>query len=229
MVDKRARARALNPKRIQGRPSGLTDEVQRVICAHMQIGGYLDDAAHLVGLGEQTILEWIDTGRAEMERQASYAKEWGTPEEPKAKRDASQPRPNRAPNWTRPERKEAAALDAILRKQNEPFLKFAQAVWAAQSTGTAALLASITKAAVGGATIAVVTVERTLPDGSIERTVTEKKAPPDWRAGAFRMERRNPKKWGVNAKVELGGSVKIESWKDLALAGEEALKKLEGG
>lgn len=46
------------------------------------------------------------------------------------------------------------------------------------------------------------------------------KSPPDWRAAAHMLERRNPERWGKREQVTLGGSVTVKSWLDLARLGE---------
>ncbi len=221
-TDKRARERAgrTHDPAKGGKPSLLTPERQRIICAHMQIGGYLDDAAHLAGIHTETLAEWIGRGNTEIRRRETFENEWGSRETPVSKASG-------LPTTQRPmpERRAANAEDNNLRALNEKYVQLTLAVQEAQAVGAASMLASITKAGTGGIVLSVTTTERTMPDGTIERSTTERKAPPDWRAAAFRLERRNPKKWGPNARVELGGNLTVNTWADLAMIGEKASPK----
>jgi hypothetical protein len=185
-----------------GAPSALTPEVQNIICAHMQIGGYLEDAAALAGVDVTSINNWLGTGKAELERRAAHEAKWGAEVRYGRSPTAEQRR-------ERFERKEAVARDAILRRQNENLSIFFLAVTKASSTGASAMLATITRAATGQHTIATTTTTRKLADGTVETTTIEKKAEPDWQAAAWRLERRFPARWGRAQKMDVTGVVGV--------------------
>ena len=48
-----------------GRPSKLTDEVEKRICDAVRAGSYLSVAARSAGVGESTVYEWLRLARAD--------------------------------------------------------------------------------------------------------------------------------------------------------------------
>lgn len=59
-----------------GRPTKLTDEVQRAICRGIRMGNYIETAALLAGVSKQTFYTWVKKGHAEREagRNGKYAR-----------------------------------------------------------------------------------------------------------------------------------------------------------
>lgn len=188
-TDKRARARALTPRKSPaGRPSKFSPENRATVLNHLRIGGYIDDAAGLIGVTEQTVFEWISRGQAEEERRASMGRGNG--------------------------KRFTAAEDKKLRRQNDDYLAFKLDVAIAQGQASASMLAVIAKVATGGVVQSLTTTTRRLPDGTEVTETVEKRAPPDWQAAAWRLERRLPKKWGREERIEMSGGLAVTDYLD---------------
>ena len=56
------------PARRAGRPSKLTPDVQQAITAALRAGAYLEQAARHAGISVQTVYNWLDRGRSELDR-----------------------------------------------------------------------------------------------------------------------------------------------------------------
>jgi hypothetical protein len=82
------------------------------------------------------------------------------------------------------------------------FCEFCEALERANAEAQLALAKLIHDAARGGQPIKE-TRTVTRADGSIETTVTEKTAAPDWRAAALMLERRFPAQWGRKDAVKV--------------------------
>lgn len=229
MTSKRAKQRANTPteQTPQGAPSGLTPIVQEVVSRHLAIGGYVEDAAALAGVDARTVFEWIAQGKAELERREGYEKRWS---EASLVARRGPGKKTRAP---RKERRDAEKLNDILLAQNEKYVSFARACWTQAANATAGMLASVSKAATGGSVVSVTTTEHTREDGTIERTTVERRAEPDWRAAAWRLERRHPQQFGRTQRVDVTGIIgvgapsdpKVESAREWVLGQIQQLAK----
>ncbi len=83
-----------------------------------------------------------------------------------------------------------------------PFLKLYREVVLARANAGVRNVLHIQRAAAGGFVVEETT--ETDPDGTTRKTV--KKAPPDWRAAAFMLERTHPAQFGKNAvQLEVSG------------------------
>ena len=83
-----------------------------------------------------------------------------------------------------------------------PFVLFLDAVERAQAESEVRDLGIIARSANGTAGEEKIT-ERTLPDGTVERTITRTQGiSPQWQAAAWRLERRRPKLWGRKSEVK---------------------------
>jgi hypothetical protein len=90
------------------------------------------------------------------------------------------------------------------------YVAFYEKILAARAQAGMRSLTSIQKAAVGG-TVTEETTE-TLPDGTVRKTI--KRQPPDWRAGAWFLERQYRPDFGKQDQVAVtgagGGPVQVE-------------------
>ena len=96
------------------------------------------------------------------------------------------------------EGKPAEAVDSPWPRLPAPLLvKFLNAVEHAKAVDEHNRIANITAAARGGAVLYERVEERVGEDGQVSLRVTVKRyAPPDWRADAWLLERRDPNRWG---------------------------------
>jgi hypothetical protein len=85
------------------------------------------------------------------------------------------------------------------------FVSFARAVEKAKAQDEARRVARINQAGQGGAVTHRKTVETVDKAGQVTRRIIEEhKAPPDWRADAFHLERTRPEEWGRRDHVDHG-------------------------
>lgn len=143
----------------------MTPEVVDRMCKHLRLGGYIEDAASLAGVPRSTAMLWIKLGHDEVKRRAAFDERWRVDERQR----------------THPAFREAAEEDKKLRKKQQRYVAFLDAVEKAMSQGDEDMIGAITKAAAKG----------------------------QWQAAAWRMERRRPKQWG--RKDVLDGVVGVVS------------------
>lgn len=91
-------------------------------------------------------------------------------------------------------------------------IEWRAAVWDAEARGQSHLLAILEQESRGGLEVKTVT-EKTLPDGSVERTERIEYTRPNVAAITWRLERRHPELWG-RRRIELsgpdGGAIPVE-------------------
>lgn len=103
------------------------------------------------------------------------------------------------------------------RPTDEPYVQFAEAIAQARAERERACLEAIDAAAAGG-----FVVERRTEVRNGTTTTTEKYAPPDWRAGAWWLERALQDRWRRTERTEHvgdgGGPVRVEETRFSVLA-----------
>lgn len=53
-----------NPKRKQGRPVKLTDEIQEKVCNAIRLGSYIETAVIYAGVPKSTFYDWLKTDKS---------------------------------------------------------------------------------------------------------------------------------------------------------------------
>jgi len=161
------------------RPTKISDQkitdVQQVILR----GGYIETAAAYAGINKSTFYDWLKRGQREKDRVAKN-----------------------------PEQRS-------IRKAERPFVEFSDAVERALAQAEVRDLEVVDKAAQGGREVQRITerYERVVDaeTGEIQeeylvnRTEVTETKDPEWRAAAWKLERRNPEKWG-RRRLELTGA-----------------------
>jgi hypothetical protein len=209
----------LRRKKVAGRTSKLTPEVQKAICDAIRIGGYIETAVSYVGISKETFYQWMKRGAAEIDRRRKF--EEVRQHEKEIEEDQSRRKPYAMELKRRRERDE---IDVVLKEQEQAFATFADSVKKATAEAELGLLGVVTRSAKGSHVVARSVVDN--PDGTT--TTSEKFSRPEWQAAAWCLERRHPEKWG-RRQVEMvgadGGRLEVKlSWSD---AIKETFAKVE--
>lgn len=197
------------------RPSKLTEALTTELVKQLSLGMYLEEAAAVVGISRSQLHEWLKRGAREVARRERFDELKFT-----ERAHGSVVQRQRATKAWQEKLHEHEQISA----QEQLYVDFSEKVKSAMSTATSSMLGVITRAALGGAVIETVTTSRTLADGSVEKTVVEKKARPEWTAAAWRLERRSPSKWG--RRLEFMERAELPSDEELA-SGLDAVERLK--
>jgi len=104
-------------------------------------------------------------------------------------------------------------------KTSSQYARLSESVSKAISDRCAESLVRIRKAAQGGDVVGKVETIVTAPDGTVTRTLKEKKSAPQWTADAWYLERTRPKEFGRLIRTEItgadGGPVESKTWLDV--------------
>ena len=208
----------------RGSKTKINQHIQKTICDAIRVGSYIETAVSYAGLSKSAFHHWMQRAHKELERREiiddiremeheesteQYGVKLSADEiERRLKRDVE---------------------DDLIRKREEPFVVFADAIEKAKADAEMSDLNNISKTARGGLLISKTTVEN--PDGTVE--TQEKYSSPQWTASAWKLERRNPSRWGrrqLELTGEMNGSVEVKhSWVDMMkdVFSEDNQKKLE--
>jgi transposase len=175
----------------RGRPSALTAEVKEQIIRAMRAGTYVETAASHAGVSRRVVYKWMKRGREELDRRDLF-------DEDTAKRQRNTAY-----------RKQMEKEDRTARASEEAYVDFVLSMEKAMADSELAALMVINNAGEGGTVLKRTT--KILSDGSEE--VTEVLARSEWAASAWRLERRDPRKWGrrVDANVAVTNTADIDS------------------
>lgn len=174
----------------------LSPEKEGDIIKYLKLGMYLEQSFQMAGIGSSTGMKWLNRGKKEQDRHQKYfelQEEWraadakkkpGAPE--RRKREAARKEHNKA------------------HKREKVYSDFQKKVEAALAHSELSDLGVIARASMGGAVLERKSV--TVGEGEeATTTVYEKLSNPQWQASAWRLERRNPKRWAKTQRVEISG------------------------
>jgi transposase len=174
-----ARSRAVYPGR-PGRPSKLTEENTRIICAAIRTGAVIDDAAAVAGVTSALIYHWVRTG--------NRAREY-------------QDRVDRGVRMTADERRRLSDYDRKCMAFTDA-IREARAQFAVEHANVV-----VTAATQGAETEITITKQVLNKNGDVvelkERRV--EKLPPSADAAMWLLERRQPQAWGRSQRIEISG------------------------
>lgn len=159
----------------KGQPTALTKGVADTIIGALALGAYLETAIAVAGIGKSTFHEWLKRGHAEKKRRQRHDDDMA--------------------NVRRKTKRYAVAVtnEAVERSREEPYVVFTDAVTRAVAAAEVEGLGIIARVARGS----VLTSKTTTTDPATGHVrVQETFSNPDWKAAAWRLERRHPKKWG---------------------------------
>jgi hypothetical protein len=193
----------------------LSPEREGEIIKYLQLGLYLEQAFQMAGIGASTGMLWLNRGKREQERKEKYFemlerwKEADDKKKPtsieKKKREAARKEHNKA------------------HKREKVYSDFQQKVAKALAHSELSDLGVIARSAMGGAVLE----RKTVTTGEGEEattTVFEKLSSPQWQASAWRLERRNPKRWARTQRIEVGGDDEKPPVGVVAMTMAEAVK-----
>lgn len=174
--------------------SRINPEMIEEVVKLLQMGCYIDTASAMIGVHKNTFNGWIKRGARELDRRFRYEQDV---ESKKGKKR------------TPAERK----LDLIEKQHHERlcekeqmFVDLQQAVAKAMAVSEINDLTIIGEVAKGGHVIE----SRTRVNDDGEQTTLERKTKPDWQAAAWRLERRNPNRWGrQRLDVHMDGEMEL--------------------
>jgi len=176
------------------RPTKMNDDLVDKLVGYLKLGCYLETAAAMCGIDRDTLLRWAKRGAREVERQRRHD------EEREDEVEADKQRQRNLRTEERQRRRKRAHHHKKLLKSEASYVAFHGALEQAIAQAELGDLAVISQAAKGGHLVE----KRTIKDPvSGSETTIEKRSRPDWKASAFRLERRNPKRWG--RRVEIAG------------------------
>jgi len=179
------------------RPTSLSANLEEELTRYLKLGCYVETASAMCGIDRGTFAEWVKRGAREKARRQKHQDELD--------REAHYDKHQRQRKH-RPEELQRLAKrkkeNALTRRREEPYVKFHSSVERAMAQAELGDLATIAAAAKGGHIIE----KRTIidPKTKVETTV-EKRTRPEWQAAAWRLERKNPKRWAQVRRVELSG------------------------
>ena len=194
---KKAAAKKSAPKKkpttTEDNATELNEGVQDEFCKYLRMGSYQEQAAAMIGVSSRTVQRWLARGRKEISRREKHA-DLITAEANKVLRPVA-------------DKKRKARDDEHRQKAREeqPFVEFFLAVEKAMATSELGDLGVIAKSAQGKHVVETRTVTTKDDNGNDVVEKIEKHAKPEWTAAAWRLERRNPKRWARRQHVELSG------------------------
>ena len=168
----------------RGRPSKFSAEKQKQIVQAIELGNYIETAAAYAGINKSTLYEWLKRGQREIDRVERLM-----------------------------EKNPEKDFEDLVDPEEVEYIHFSNAVERALAKAEFRDVATITQAAQGGKEMTEVTIKMekyvdadgNIHEREIERSERTKKAMPSWQAAAWKLERRDPERWG-RRRVELTGA-----------------------
>lgn len=170
----------------------LTPELMDRLCSLLRVGAYVEQACAQVGIEKSSFYNWMRRGAREVNRRTKYAEEI----EREHIEDRTRRQKIRVEERVRRTKRGKDHVQTC--EEEQRYVEFLNAIQRAQAEGEHAMLSMVSKAAAGGAVVRRTT--RTASDGTT--STTEVHALPDWRAAAWRLEKRHPQRWGA-ARVDV--------------------------
>lgn len=172
----------------------INPEMIQEIIKLLEVGCYLDTAAAMVGIHKTTFNTWLRRGARELDRRFRYELDV------EAKRGK-----RRKPTEKKLDLIEKQHHERLCEKE-QIFVEFQQAVSKAMAISEVNDLQIIGDVAKGGQVIE----SRTRVNENGEEMTLERKTKPDWQAAAWRLERRNPNRWGrQRLDVHMDGEMEL--------------------
>lgn len=200
----------------------LNDRVQESICQSLRVGCYIETAAAMAGINVSTIHVWLRRGAAELRRRELYDLDL----EARVIKDRELRKLRKLSAHEKKLRRAKIESNKRIKKREQMYVDFHLAVERAMAQGEMHDLGIISNSARGGHVIE----RKVIKEKNGAETVIEKHAPPQWQAAAWKLERRNPKRWARTQRMEiraedLSGDSNEEGASTWADAVKEAYKR----
>ena len=177
------------------RPTRLNDELTDELVKWLKLGCYVETAAAMCGLDRNTFQTWVKRGAREKERREKYEVELET----EAVDDKQRQRATRTEERKRRDKRRSEHNRAVRRE--ERYVAFHSAVEKAAAQAELQDLATIGASAKGGHVLE----RRVIKNEAGGETTFERRSKPEWQAAAWRLERRNPRRWARVQRIEVTG------------------------
>ena len=194
-----------------GRPSRLSQELQDELCKYLSLGCYPGESAAMVGLPRDTLTYWLKRGATELDNRRKHK------DVIQAEGEHDKERVRKIRTEERQRRDKRNQQRYKTKRKEERYVTFLLAVKKAMAHAELNDLGTIAMASKGGHLLEKKT--KTNHDGTT--TTTERRSKPEWQAAAWRLERRNPKRWARVQRLEVSGD---EDGAPIALSMADAIK-----